>query len=94
MYSIRVPKTTSFIRTEKQKAQKDIAQVFVTETAQVLVSKIVYNISTNEVSKSKLLSWHTVSLVSDSQSGCILKMKVKSDHRSKVSNLSHWKEEA
>ena len=55
---------------------------------------MVYVISTNEVSKSKLLSWHTVSLVSDSEIVCILKMKVKSDHCSKFSNFTNWKEEA
>ena len=52
------------LRTEKQ---KDIVQLFVIETAQVLASKIVYGISTNEVSTRKLLSWHTVSQVSESQ---------------------------
>ena len=34
------------------------------------------------------------SLVSDSEIACILKMKVKSDHHSKFSSLSNWKEEA
>ena len=43
------------------------------------------------MSTSKLLSWHTVSLVSDSEIVRILKMKVKSDHHSKFSNFSNWK---
>ena len=54
----------------------------------------MYGISTIEVSTSKLLSWHTVSLVSDSEIVGILKMKVKSDHHSEFSNFSNWKEEA